>query len=399
MRSDLVVTLVLGFGTLISHGFGLALIPAMLPRIAADLGTGYDTLGLVVAVGLVAYAGGALSAGRLADRVPARRVLVATHLIAGAGFVVAAVAQAAPSLALASAMLGFAAPVSWSVTLRIASLVVVATRQSAVMAGAASGAAVGVLINGVLVQTSGSVHSWRWSFGLAALLAALAGLATVGAIRVVASHEEPDGLRPGAAVARLLRSPAARVVVGASLVAGLAGFPFNVFLTATGIDEMRLSSWSVAGLWWLIGVIGTVAGPLIGGYADRTTASRALLIGWSAYALGLIVLLTDWGFTGLLVAAVGYSLMNYPIWGLVGAIASSHFTPSGAVRVVAMGLIGASLGGAAGNAAAGAWIEATGSFRGPVVVMGVLAAATFVWLWRLERSGAIGRRAPVADLS
>ena len=55
-------TIALSLGTLASHGFGLSLVPAMLPRIEEEFGSGYGVLGLAVASGLLAYATGALMA-------------------------------------------------------------------------------------------------------------------------------------------------------------------------------------------------------------------------------------------------------------------------------------------------------------------------------------------------
>ena len=38
-------TIALGLGTLVSHGFGLSLVPAMLPRIEEEFASGYGVLG------------------------------------------------------------------------------------------------------------------------------------------------------------------------------------------------------------------------------------------------------------------------------------------------------------------------------------------------------------------
>ena len=173
----------------------------------------------------------------------------------------------------------------------------------------------------------------------------------------------------------------------AGLVAGLGGFPFNVFLTATAVDEMHVSALSAAAVWWLIGIVGLTAGPVLGRYADRASALSALTAGAIAYGAGLAVLTFLWDYLGLLIAAVGYSVMNYPIWGLAGALANDRFDSGLAVRSISLGLIVASLGGAAGNAVAGAWIDATSSFRVPVAAMAALVALLSAWFWAVGRSG------------
>ena len=79
-------TIVLGMGTLVSHGFGLSLVPAMLPLIEAEFDSGYGALGVAVATGLIAYATGALITSAVMKRVPTRALLLATYVVTGAGF-------------------------------------------------------------------------------------------------------------------------------------------------------------------------------------------------------------------------------------------------------------------------------------------------------------------------
>ena len=323
--APIAAALVLGLGTLISHGFGLALVPAMLPRISSDFGVGYGVLGAAVATGLVAYSAGALSTSWILDRVPGERLLVASYAVSALGLLVSGVAPSPLILTVGVVILGFVAPLSWSVTLHVAGSTTAGNVRAAVMASASGGAALGVLINGVLVQTSSSLHSWRLSFVMAA---ALATLPIVGGLllyrrpidRPLSSGSQRAGYR------RVLGTRSGRVIIMAGLVAGVGGFPFNVFLTATAIDEMHVSALSTAALWWLIGVVGMAAGPVFGRYADRASALSALTAGAIAYGVGLAVLTFMWNYLGLLIAAVGYSVMNYPIWGSPGLLPMSAST-------------------------------------------------------------------------
>ena len=378
-------TLVLGFGALVTHGFGLSLVPAMLVFIAAELRVGYGILGAVVAAGLVAYSLGATSSGWILDRVPNRGALAASYAISGLGLAVAALAGSVGALAVATVIMGFSAPVSWSATIHIAGSRVPIGSRAMVMSGASSGAAVGVLINGVLVRTSSTLHSWRVSFAFAAILALVAMVGGLVVIRgTVARPSMTDSGRRGA-FRRTLAFRPGRVVVAAGLVAGLAGFPFSTFLTATALEELEVSSLATGMIWWLIGGLGALAGPALGRLGDRQTPLRALTLGAVSYCAGLILLVATWNYFGLVAAAIGFAFMNYPIWGLTGAIANERFAPGDAMRVVSLGLVGASLGGAFGNWLAGWWIERTASFRGPVSVLAAVMAALCVWylmLWR-----------------
>ncbi len=360
----------------------------MLPRISEDLDSGYGVLGVAVAIGLLAYSVGALSAGKLIDRIPGRGLLLATYAVTGIGLLLAATSTSPVTLTVATIVMGAIAPISWATSIHLAGATVEPGSRSVVMAGASSGAALGVLLNGVLVQTSSTLHTWRVSFVIAAVLALIP---IIGGRLVFRASIPPPAPQRGSAsyigLRRVLVAPAGRVVVLASLAAGLGGFPFNVFLTATASDEMLLSPWLVASLWWMIGIVGTAAGPVMGRFGDRTSPLLALVVGAAAYAAGILVLLAAWGYAGLVVAVLGFGVMNYPIWGLVGAIANRSFPAEAAVRAVSIGLIAASSAGAMGNALSGAWIDATGSFRGPVALLGVVMLANTVWLASVHRRG------------
>ncbi len=370
----------LGVGTLVSHGFGLALVPAMLPFINAELGTGYGVLGSAIAAGLITYSLGALASRWIIDRLPNRSLLAATFATTGIGLLLAAAADSAWLVTAAVVVLGFTAPVSWTLTLHVAGVTVAPRSRSMVMAGASSGAAVGVLINGLLVQTSSTVHSWRVSFLIAAGIALVPIVGSALLYRTpIAPPRSGSAAMPPGLLRTVLATSSGRIVIAASLVAGAAGFPFNVFLTATAVDELAIEPLGAAGLWWIIGLAGTTAGPVLGRLGDRRSPLLALLAGSVSYAAGLAVLTVLWGFTGLVVAAIGYSLMNYPIWGLVGAVANESFDRALAVSTISLGLVAASTGGAAANAIVGWWIDRTGSFRAAVAVMAAAAAILTLW--------------------
>ncbi|MDH4309001.1 MAG: MFS transporter, partial [Acidimicrobiia bacterium] len=364
----------LGLGVLMSHGFGLSLLPAMLPNISRDLGVGYDTLGLVVASGLVAYAAGAASTARILPGRSARGVLMATLIVDAVGLGASATATGPAGLGVAAAALGFVAPISWSATLHLVTETVDPARRGTVMSAASGGAAFGVLLNGVLVQTSASVHSWRLSFVLAASLSAIPLLWSRWLFPAEITVQHSRGPKRG-----VLSDRWGRILVVAGLAAGVSGFPFNAFLTATAVDELDTGSLAAAALWWLIGGFGTLAAPVFGRLGDRYAPTLGLLVGAVLHGAGLVFLFATWSYLGLVVAAVGFASMNYPIWGLVGAAAANRFPPETAVRITSLGLLAASLGGATANAATGVWIERTGSFRGPVLVMIGVIGAQAVW--------------------
>jgi len=111
----------------------------------------------------------------------------------------------------------------------------------------------------------------------------------------------------------------------------------------------------------------------------------ALVIGTAGFVATFVYLSLAWTYVALALTAALFVTYYYPMWGLAGAIASEAFTPSVAVRAVALGLIGAAIGGSIGVSAAGAWFDATSSLRAVVVLITVgmsMLLGYFVWALR-----------------
>ena len=312
-----------GLGLVVTHAFGLSLVPALLPNISDSLETGYTALGIAVASGLLAYSIGALASGKVLAAVPNRLVLIGSFGVSGAALLAVAAASSGLEIALAVMVLGLNAGVSWPATLHVIATTVSRRSRTAVMASAGSGVGLGIILNGVLVQSTGSIHSWRVAFVLAASISAAPVLVGLTVFR------QPIR-RPAAAVSgsgayrSVVNDSAGRVVVLAGIVAGLIGFPFVAFLSAVAIDEFGGSSMSAAALWWLAGAFGIVASPLFGRFGDRTTPLLAIVVGAALFLAGLIVLTIAWGFVALAVATVLFTFLYYPCGGWLAPLRATH---------------------------------------------------------------------------
>lgn len=379
-------TTVLLLGTMVSHGFGLSLVPALLPNIESELGAGYDVLGAAVASGLLAYTVGAATASRLLAALPARTALNGTLALTGAGLLTVAAASSPGMVATSVVMLGLSAPVSWAATAHVARQAVTPRSMGLAMAVASGGAGVGVVVDGILVQTSSGLHSWRLSFVIAATIAVVVLLASITVFRrPIAPARSATGSRTRRSYRAVLRRPFGRVVVGASAMAGVASFTFVTFLTTTAIDEMGSGAMPAAALLWIAGLVGMVASPWLGRVADRVAPTAVVAAIAAAYGLALLLLAALWQYPALVGASIGLGLLNYPVWGLVAAIAGRWFSAELGVRAVSLGLVAASSLAATGNAVAGAHLEATGSMRLQVIVLGSIAVTTALWLWASYR--------------
>jgi predicted MFS family arabinose efflux permease len=389
-------TIVLALGTLVSHGFGLSLVPALLPHIEREFESGYGVLGLAVATGLIAYALGGAAASRILRVVPTKALLLATFAVSGVGFLAVAVADSPVLIALAVSVLGVSAPISWTATIHVGRQTVPARSNGVVLAGASGGATLGAIVNGVLVQTSDTIHSWRVSFVFAAFVAALVIVLAARLFPNAIDKPERTGARVLAVFGKVLRDPSGMLVVVTSGVSGVAVFTLATFLTATSIDEMGTSAILAASLLWIGGAVGVVAAIVFGRLGDKRTPTFAIAVAMTSYAVSLVLLTLGWSFLWLVVAMVGYGVLNGPVWGLMGALANTRFTSELSVGAVSLGLVAASLVGALGNSVSAFWLESTGSMRGPVAALAAVTTLTAIYLIREARRAAIFQ-ADVAD--
>lgn len=387
-------TVVLGLGTMVSHGFGLSLVPALLPSIEETFASGFGALGLAVAVGLIAYAFGGLLASRVLDARSSRLVLNGSFLLTAAGLAVAASASSPTIIAFPVMLLGISAPISWAATIHVAASATEHRSRNLVMAGASGGVGAGVIVNGLLLQVFAGTGDWRRALVTASVMSVVVALASLGLFRApidrpVADYASSSGIR---AYRVVLGTWPGRVVVFASTAAGIVTFTFMTYLTTTAVNEMGASPISTAALLWVVGGVGVVVSLSLGRMADR--GSPTLMVGaiFTICAAGLVLLSVSWAYPALAVASLAIAVLNYPVWGLLGAIATSRFEPRHALRAISLGLVGASTLAALGNAAAGRWIDQTGSMRLPIVTVTLIAVVLASWLVATYRRKVAGAR-------
>jgi predicted MFS family arabinose efflux permease len=356
-----------------------------LPHIEGDLQSGYGALGLAVATGLLSYAVGAALASRVMRAVPTRGLLLGTFALSAVGFIVMAISTSPSAIAVAVTVLGVSAPVSWTATIHLGRESVSATSSGVLLAGASGGAAAGVIVNGVLVQTSDSIHPWRVSFALAAGVALVVMVLVARMFPDDVAKPERSGIRVLPLFGQVLKDPSGLMIVVTSGVSGLAVFVLSTFLTATAIDEMGTSAAAAATLLWIGGFVGVSAALVFGRLGDRRAPVFAIAVAMSAYSVVLIALTLGWSYPWLVAAMFGYGILNGPVWGLMGAAANRRFSSELGVAAVSLGLVGASLIAALGNSVSAIWLETTGSMRGPVTVLAAVTAVTGLYLIRETR--------------
>ena len=365
---------------LATHGFGNSLVPALLPRIAESFQTGYGALGLAVAAGTFSYGAGAVLGIRIVDRFPSRGLLIACLGVCGAGFFAAATAGSAGTLAICVVIIGLMSPVSWAVSVYLVAQVVRPEAHGRVLAIAGAGAGVGTGVNGVFVQSLTGPGQWRWAFVIAGGAAVLMILVSLMVLRRPVAPPMRGEKRRDNAWRMIWSMRPGRLVLLVSMVVGVTSFTFASYLSEVALDELHVSSLAAAVPWWLGSMVGISSALPAGLLIDRGRPMLAISITALIYTLTLTILAVTWSYPALLMATFGYAIFNFPLWGVLGWIAHRSMRPELAVRAVSGGLAMAAWAAMAGVALSGWWIDRTGTFKGPVIMLAVIMAAATIWL-------------------
>jgi MFS transporter, FSR family, fosmidomycin resistance protein len=284
-----------------SHGLVLVL-PAVLVSLREEFDASFTTLGSIATVSTMLYGLGALPAGLLADRLGAPRLL---RVFAGASVACCVLAALAPGLAwlaVALALLGAAGALYHPSGL--AELTLNAPGGGRVLGVHGSWGNVGTALAPLLAGAIAAAWTWRGSFGLAALAAALLLLALSRGVPLDRKLPEPGE-----------RSRAALTVVMCLAVAeGFVFQGFVIFLPAFlaevgGLGESAAAKGGVlSGAVLLVGAGGQLVGGRLAEAEGRTVALRY------AALYGAAVL------TGLAVRAAGASVAAVALAGLMSAL-------------------------------------------------------------------------------
>jgi MFS family permease len=271
------------------------IVNVALPTIRADLGLSDTGLAWVVNAFFVSFALLLLPAGRLADRVGARRVFLAGLVTFTLASLLCGVASSAEALIGARVIQGAGGALATAVVLGMIALLfdddpVGQTRAFGLLAFVGSaGASIGVVAGGLLVDGA----SWHWIFLVNVPLGLLA-------IPVALRH-----LEPGRPVGRVSAAPVRGALVPTPLlrqrrfaIANVvlftmttAGFSFQ-FVSALYLQDVLGLDARHTGLSYLPVTLAIAVASLwlSARLAERYGAARVLIAGLTLFVLGLLLL-------------------------------------------------------------------------------------------------------------
>lgn len=374
-------------------GLVIASIAPLVPRIAADLGAGAGTMGLVMGAWPFVYILAALPAGTLLDRIGVRRGLLIAVGIMAASALLRGLAGSTATLTLAVALFGIGGPlISVGAPKLIAELFQGRARGTA-MGIYISGPAIGgitalSLTNSVLLPLAGD--DWRRVMMAQAVLVLLGGVVWLAITATPAARRLLDGIGSAgkynpAAFREVVASAEVRLVLGMAVAVFAINHGLNNWLPSVLMGKGMTAA--AAGYWAAVpSVVGIIAALVVPGLAR---ADRQVAI-FTALALSMLLATLLFQMTSPAALALGLVLQGIAR-GTMMTLAMMLLMESRDVPRDRLGMAGglffttAEIGGVLGPVVFGALVQGTGGFAVPVAAISLVCLALLTLLSLLAR--------------
>ena len=354
----------------------------LLPLLTSVFHTTPFGISLTITVSTIAVAAAAPLAGRLADRVGRRRVIVGSSALLAVATALAATSRTLPELLVWRGVQGLLTPGVFAVAIAY-----IHDRWPVSHSGRATGAYVSGTVTGgfsgrAVAGVVASQAGWQAAFLVLSFMIATAATALWLFLPTEPERQTPAPDRQGGAVGRLLRDRRLAATNGVGfcvLFTQVAMFTYVTFHLAA--EPFRLSTSALGGL-FVVYLFGAAVTPIAGRWSDRFGHRAALGGGIAVGLFGATCTLMPW----LTAVAAGLALVATGVF-IGQATASSYIgSVTSRDRGLAVGLYSTFyyLGGSAGAAVPSAFWQ-TGGWVATVLLVMVVQAGTFGlawWFWR-----------------
>lgn len=386
------LAVVLGFNQVLSHGFGIFLFAALFPMMRETTALEFWHLALIGACTQLAYLAGALVMGAYGHRFATERLMLLTGGLSSVLLLALSQLVSPLPIMLCLTLLAASAAVCWASIVELINRYSKPEHSSTHLSTSASGTAWGYGVNGMLLLWVVPVLGWQlgWllagSLGLAVVMATWLTLrslwATESTLVTAATSATGDSAptdKTALPTATLLKTvvmePRARFSTLVCLLVGLTCMPFTSWLNSF-LQELDLPPELAGYTWTALGISGALTGLTAGKLADKKGHLFALLVIFTAFALGLSAFSLDPARFAIL-AGICYGLMYFPVWGIVASWLAQRYSSIVTMQICGIGMVASGLGGASGNLLAGYLQALTGSLQSLYLF---LAAAACVLL-------------------
>lgn len=377
-------------------GAGMWAVVVVLPPVQHEFGLDRGLASLSYTATMVGFALGNVVVGRLIDRFGFARPAFVSVLMLSGGFAIAALAPSFLLVALAQALIGVGASVSFGPLLADISHWFLRRRGLAITMAASGNYFAGALwplaIRSVLPSLG-----WRWTYlgialvcviGMNALLLVLRGRPR--ALKTDHVPARPAGHRPAAAGMSPASLQALLSVAGVGCCVAMSTPQVHIVAYSKDLGYGMANGANMLSVMLGAGIVSRIAS---GHIADRIGGIRTLLIGSLLQMLSLALFIPLTGLSSLYVIALIFGLAQGGIVPCYAIIVREYMPPAEAGRRVGMVIMATIAGMALGGWLSGFIRDYTGSyaaaFENGVAWNAMNVIVISFLLWRISRLSAL----------
>jgi MFS family permease len=387
-----------------TYGFGFYLFSQIVTDMRADLGFGYQLVGVITASGQLGFLVFALVGTWLAARLGGAQICVVSVLLCSVCLALVPVTDSVVFICVLLTIAGGTAASVYVPIVDIVGKVISYEHRGKVLGLISSGTSYGVFVNSLLVPSFVQNDNWRglwYSVGSGTLMVALvAGYVfwkqglfrrdpdQVDRARTRAMTNGPRrGLIGSPTAIRTILVRWVLLIWAMKFLNGFASMPYQNYLSPYLREDLGFNINFASNVWAAIGVIGMLSGFAIGWFSDHTGVRFSLLLCYSCFFVStMLLVVAPVGFLPML-SGVLFAVAFYPIYGLVPAYVSKMSKSATAIIIFGVANVTQGVGGIVGNFLAGLLKNVTGSFRWFYIVIALGTVVLGVLTLMLPREG------------